>query len=198
MAAINRIPDSELVAQYRRDASYPERGMGGSKGSPLTASFVYRNYKICPSFNRPMELIKRLVILALTFGILNLILWGGQEIYHSGDRRQIKEIEILLDGEKREIANLEKKIEADEANLKQTNDKLNHLKSIGSIDEYNAGVDEFNLFLEWHRQDITNYKNRLAAYNVKVDEVNVLIQKSGSRFYIIPVPLPSKNVRSKL
>jgi hypothetical protein len=76
--------------------------------------------------------------------------------------------------------------------------QLESYKALGYIDSYNSGVNHYNGLLEQYRRDLDNYDSKLTNYNNKVDEENVLIKKSGTRWYLIPIPLPGKSVRSKL
>lgn len=144
-----------------------------------------------------MDLSKRIVGLVVVFGVINLALWGAQELYHREDTKKINEIELYLADEKRSIDELETKINSEETEIEQRENELHRLKSLGYIDEYNAGVDNFNYLLSAYKHDLDNYNAKLTAYNTKVDEANTLIGKSGSRWYLIPIPFGG-GTKSKL
>lgn len=144
-----------------------------------------------------MDLPKKIIGLVVVFGIINLVLWGAQELYYRGDTKKVNEIEVYLEGERLSIDALEAKINSEEAEIEQRENKLNRLKSLGYIDEYNAGVDNFNYLLSAYKRDLDNYNAKLTTYNTKVDEANTLIGKSGSRWYLIPIPFGG-GTKSKL
>lgn len=145
-----------------------------------------------------IELIKKFVGLAIIFGVINLVLWGAQELYYRNDTKKINEIEVYLENEKQTINALETKINFAEIEIGRKESQLNNYKSLGYTNKYNAGVDDFNYLLSTYKQDLDNYNSKLTSYNAKVDEVNTLIKKSGSRWYLIPMPLPGKTIKSKL
>ena len=132
--------------------------------------------------------LNKILSFAIIFIIINLVLWGAQELYHHEGTQQIKQIEAWLDNESRSIDALEAKIHSTEMELNRRENELNRLKIIGYTSQYNAGVDSFNFLLSTHKQDIDNYNAKLIAYNAKIDEANALIKKSGVRWYLIPIP----------
>jgi len=134
----------------------------------------------------------------IIFIVLNAILWGGQELYYYKDTKKINEIDSFLTSEKTSITALEDKISLEEDNIKSLDSRLESYQSLGYIDDYNNGVGSFNNLLETYKSDLDNYNLKLTNYNTKVDEMNVLIKKSGTRWYLIPIPLPGKSVKSKL
>lgn len=140
---------------------------------------------------------KKIIGFVVIFGVINLVLWGAQELYHREDTQQIKQIEAGLEGERRSIDALEAKINSAEAELDRRESELNHLKTIGYTSQYNAGVDSFNFFLSAYKRDVDNYNAKLTAYNAKIDEANTLIKKSGTRWYLIPIPFGG-GTKSKL
>jgi len=143
--------------------------------------------------------IMGIIKLVVVFGVINAILWGAQELYWHKDTKKINEIEVYLENEKQTIGTLEAKINLTEAEIGRKESQLNSYKSLGYIDEYNTGVDDFNYLLSIYKQDLDTYNSKLTSYNAKVDEVNALIKKSGSRWYIIPIPIPhGENLKGKL
>lgn len=145
-----------------------------------------------------MVSFKQLIRLVLIFGVINFVLWGAQELYHKEDTQRIKIIEAQLEADQRDIDSLEAKIALEEAEIERKQKQLDRYKYLGSIDEYNNGVNDFNYLLAVYKSDLNAYNNKLTSYNQKVDEVNTLIKKSGSRWYLIPIPLPGKTTKSEL
>ncbi len=134
----------------------------------------------------------------LIFVVINVLLWGGQEIYHYSDTQKIKEIDSFLQTEKSLIINLEAKISSEESEIENLKSELELYKTLGYIDSYNSEVDNFNNLLEQYKSDLYDYNLKLTNYNNKVDEENILIKKSSSRWYLIPIPLPGKSAKPKL
>ena len=142
--------------------------------------------------------VRNFILYVLVYGLINLILWGGQELYYYKDTQEIKKIESHLENEKEQITSLESEIN-NQSNLLETKQKnLVSLKNNGLIDQYNAGADDYNFLLQEYESNVDIYNNRLAEYNKQVDRVNELIEKSGSRWYLIPIPIPVKSTKLKL
>ncbi len=141
-----------------------------------------------------MNNIKKLVGLILMFGMINLILWGGQELYYYNDTREINRIKISIENEKNEIAYLESRISSlsNEIDFKEL--ELDRYKNANMIDKYNKEVSSYNLLLNKYNNKINIYDYKIKEYNQKIEEVNVLIKSSGSRWYLIPIPLPTKRI----
>ena len=90
-----------------------------------------------------MDKFKSIIGIVLIYGFLNLILWGGQELYWQKDTQEINKIESYLNSEKVQISALEAKIDI-QSNLIDTKQReLDHLENNDLVDEYNAGVDEY-------------------------------------------------------
>jgi len=143
------------------------------------------------------DLPKKIIGFVVVFGVINLVLWGAQELYYRGDTQQVKEVETWLNSERRAIDALEAKINTSEAEIDRRERELDRLKTLGYISQYNAGVDGFNFLLSAYKRDVDTYNAKLTAYNAKVDEANALIKKSGTRWYLIPIPFGG-GTKSKL
>jgi hypothetical protein len=145
-----------------------------------------------------MEKLKSIIGIIVIFGFINLLLWGGQELYWRKDMQEIRKIENYLASEKTEITLLESKINNQSISIDFKQKGLNSLKNNGLINEYNAGVDDYNILLQKYKSNVDIYNGKLTEYNNQVDCVNELIKKSGSRWYLIPIPIPGKSTKSKL
>lgn len=141
---------------------------------------------------------KSIISVVLIYGILNLILWGGQELYYYEDTREINQIEKWLEEEKQKIFLLEQKIDSQSIEIEQEENKLTDLENRRLTTLYNSNVDSYNYLLEGYENDFDIYDEKIAKYNNKVNRFNELIKKSGSRWYLIPIPLPTKSIKSKL
>lgn len=145
-----------------------------------------------------MDKIKSIVGTILIYAFINLVLWGGQELYWRKDTQEINKIESYLASEKNQIATLESKIDNQSSLIDDKQKELDRLKNIRSIDRYNTGVDDYNFFLQEYKSNVDIYNGKLTKYNSQIDRVNELIKKSSSRWYLIPIPIPGKSAKPKL
>jgi len=145
-----------------------------------------------------MNKAKSVLGVLLIYGLLNLILWGGQELYYRDDTKEINRIEYFLELEEIEIKSLEKKIETQSFELDQRKVELDNFERQNFIDSYNSHVGAYNLLLATYKNNLDNYDYKLTQYNDKINKVNELIKKSGSRWYLIPIPMLSKSTKTKL
>lgn len=58
-----------------------------------------------------IDKLKGIFGLILIFGVINLVLWGGQELYYYKDTQEINKIENILDQKKSEINRIELSID---------------------------------------------------------------------------------------
>ena len=138
------------------------------------------------------KIVKQIIGVVVIFGAINLVLWGAQEFYYREESAKIKEAEKFLQSEERVINALALKIEEQERELEQKESDLDRYESLGYVNQYNSSVDVYNLTLSVYKSNVGTYNSKIETYNKKVDEANVLIEKSGSRWYLIPIPLPGK------
>jgi hypothetical protein len=148
--------------------------------------------------NASIKAIKQFIVLLLIYVAINGILWVGQELYYYANTKKINEIETVLKNEKQAINTIESNLLSSEAKLNQKESQLNIYKSLGDIEKYNNGVDEYNNLLQNYQSVLENYKIKLTSYNLKIDEVNALIKNSGTRWYLIPIPLPGKDYNPRI
>jgi chromosome segregation ATPase len=145
-----------------------------------------------------MDKFKSIIGFILIYGFINLVLWGGQELYWRKDTQEINKIESYLTSEKNQITSLESKIDNQSGLIDDKQKELDRLKNDGLIDKYNLGVDNYNFLLQEYKSNVDVYKGKLTEYNSQIDRVNELIKKSGSRWYLIPIPIPGKSAKPKL
>ncbi|MCK5084493.1 MAG: hypothetical protein KAQ64_02470 [Candidatus Pacebacteria bacterium] len=141
---------------------------------------------------------KSIVSIILIYVVLNLVLWGAQELHYKEDTQEINKIEKWLNIEEKEINSLEKKINNQSFEIEQMESKLNNLERQGSITSYNYNVEKYNSLLEEYNDNFDIYDEKFAKYNNEINHFNELIKKSGLRWYLITIPLSTKSTRSKL
>jgi len=149
-------------------------------------------FKITSSIEYSVNSVdRRLLWLLVIFVGGNAALWGLQELYYWDDTQKMNQLKEVLDDEMQEITQLETQITVEKNKLESVETQLDTYESLGNIDEYNKLVYEFNDFLGQYTSVVNEYDAKISAYNTKVDEYNLLVEKTGSRFYLIPLPLPS-------
>lgn len=100
-------------------------------------------------FNRG---ILSIVVIGVIYLLINLVMYGVQNIGDGDNKARMKELEKAMNEEIKIIQNYEKIGEQEEITEEQYND----------------------------------YERVLASYNEKVDEYNILSEKVGSTWYLIP------------
>ena len=141
-------------------------------------------------------MLKRIGIVIILFGVVNLLLLEGQSLYHRGDSQRLKQMENWLDERQTQLKNKEKELKSLNSQIEKLDTLLiNYKQKIDRggthlIDSYNAKVDEYNDLLDKYNSKLKDYKMGVYEYNSKVREVNKLSEETGTRWYIIPVPLP--------
>lgn len=166
----------------------------GTKVNNQVDQKIYKNSKNSDG----SQIIKKVFLFILIFGLGNIILWAGQELYYRNDTLRIETEKRVLNDNKVEIDQFEININSVESDLSAQDTKLESLKARGEIDSYNSGVADYNLKLTKFQADYSVYGAMIDEYNKKVDEVNTLIKKSGTRWYIIPLPSSRGSNLSKI
>jgi hypothetical protein len=157
------------------------------------------------------ETIKTWVIallgIATLFGVVNLIVWGGQKLWHYSDQKRLDEIQQVLEIERLKLDQLEatlKKLhhslDEKETTLKQLDSTIDDLAAKNPnglsgaeydgymllIENYNKNAPLYNDSLKYYDSLHHNYLLDIGAYNSKVKEANVLANKIGTTWYVVP------------
>lgn len=90
----------------------------------------------------------------LIYGVINLVLVGGQNLWHSGEKNRLNELQEIMSNQEKIIH--EYKLDVENGTI--------------SDDEYN------------------DYTKKVDEYNENVNEYNKVAEKSGTTWYILPVP----------
>lgn len=145
-----------------------------------------------------MDKLTSIIGIIIIYGLINLALWGSQELYWRKDTQEINKIESYLKDEYGNINSLEIKINNESLSLDAKQKELDRLKNDEMFDEYNLQVDNYNFLLKEYKSDVDSYNDKLIKYNQEVERSNELITKSSSRWYLIPIPIPGKSLKSKI
>lgn len=114
------------------------------------------------------------------FIIFNVILWVGQEAYYFKDSSKIRSINKELKQERTQIEKNEALLSLNQTDFAK--------ESYNPFNYFDSETEEYNYYVQKHNDIINEYKNSIETYNTKIDTVNELIAKSGSRWYLIPIP----------
>jgi len=157
-----------------------------------------------------MNPLRVILLLVVVFGIGNLVLYYGQEYYHSNEIEQCKRLDSeltrikgeieecgrkiaisgnVLDAKKSVIGELLQKLRSPNVyySNKRTYDS-DRLRYENLLSTYNAEVGPHNAL-------ISSHKTLIANYSTKVEEYNKIAKTAYSRWYIIPVPGRTSKVR---
>lgn len=157
-----------------------------------------------------------LVLIAAYVGI-NVLLWGGQELYYKGTENEIEANEKRLDALKAAISTSESELALLENSQDEKGKELAKLQV--SLDElkkeagesktlpgpklakykelrsnYNKHVKLFNQLGEQYDSKYSTYQDKLQEHNALVDTTNEKI-KSVHKFLLIPIPLPKRALK---
>lgn len=154
----------------------------------------YKDQGIVPTFRERMNykfgIYKQgligLLAVAVLYGVINLILVGGQHLWHGEERSNLKTIEAELKVGEREINKLEQGLTAILSHLEEIERKM---EGDISVAEYNDLVDKLNSDIDLYTSNYRKYEYKISAYNKKVEEANELAEKIGSTWYVVPIPI---------
>lgn len=154
--------------------------------------------------------MRGLLITLLLFGVVNGILYAGQEVWRAGDKRAFEALKREMDGRehelqimKVEIGSLRDRIEMAksritelQAEARQTearyaqsgapSDAYRRYKAV--IAEHNRLANEVNPLAKRYNALIDTHNSKVDAYNRDVPRFNELADRAFSRWYIIPIP----------
>lgn len=159
------------------------------------------------------RLLSYIVGLIVIFGLGNILLHYGQEWYHRADQKELDSIKIKLNNLKNEIDTMESKIKAKNTELENKYKSIQKCKSI--IKQYeiignsmtdmeyenyentlticNENIDEYNIEFTNVNSAYDSYKENIDTYNSLIPKANELAKKVGSKWYIVPIPIPSRS-----
>ena len=155
-----------------------------------------------------------LVSIAIVFALINLVLVGGQKIWHHSDQKKLDTLKTELKLERTTINGAETRLQNFEERIKEINSEKNpiglHLKKIeeqfpngipsniyasykSSVSHYNELVRTHNAMLQMYNAIYEKYSAEIDNYNMDVKKANALAKKIGGTWYLIPIPIPGKH-----
>jgi uncharacterized protein YoxC len=155
--------------------------------------------------------MKNLFTVLVVYAVINLILYGGQEVFHAGDKQaydalsqemeqkkadietkrgQIQNLEATIEGRRSQIERIEADVHSTERQYASTgapDDVYSRYK--GMITEGNALIKQTNLMVDQHNRLVDSFNAEVAAYNAQVPQINDLGHRAFDRWILIPIPL---------
>lgn len=110
----------------------------------------------------------------LVYGVINIVLVGAQDFWHSGDQSK-------LDALKQELQTKKSDIDTLEANINSEKSTMDEYQANGDVTDYNSLVDDYNSKLAEDQSDVNDY-------NSIVQQANDLSNKIGGTWYVVPIP----------
>jgi cytoskeletal protein RodZ len=150
-----------------------------------------------------------LIVLGL-FGLVNMVLFFGQEFGRGTEKKELEELKAKLDHLKHEADNLESSIRSAEKSVKTAKTLVHQCKANiagfesqavdGSLppeiySQYTLTVDNCktqvrnsNNLVSSYNSLYEQYDQVIQAHNTLVPQTNELAKSLGTRYYFIPVP----------
>lgn len=130
--------------------------------------------------------LRGLVLLVVLYGVGNLMLVGGQKLWHHDDQVKLDNIKTSLASENTKINNLEAELKTLEIKIKRSESYINNVGQ--NSNDYNSLVDEHNAKIANYNVIYNEYKRGIDQYNLHVNEANELAKSIGSTWYVVPIP----------
>ncbi|PRM90464.1 hypothetical protein CJ671_02420 [Aliarcobacter cryaerophilus] len=145
---------------------------------------------------KPQESIfKGIFSLLILYIFINVILWGGQELYYKNDMEKCENIKMELSSLKKELDNLENKLFFMDEQKERLDGARTSLKVLVDRDykDYNKLVDEHNKNVPKYNNMLIEQKEKISRYNELTDEYNNLAKYAYSRWWLFPFPMPGNH-----
>lgn len=123
----------------------------------------------------------KLVSFIIAIVLINLVIGWIQDVYHSGDTKELNTMKESLNNDKSIIDKMEGQLKIQYQQYIDLKDRVNENSAQREIDDFNNLVDTYNYNLDL-------YDSKIKDYNTKVNEYNDLAEKAGTRYYILPIP----------
>jgi chromosome segregation ATPase len=148
--------------------------------------------------------------------ILNVVLVGGQKLWHSKDQERLDAVMAILNRESPIIDSAQADLAIRLEDLNQSSAAIDQAKAaLEALDRrypngmpnsvvarYNADVARLDPKVAEHNEHVAVYEsmrvaleNRIDEYNELVQEANALIEKIGPTWYVVPVPRSAARAR---
>lgn len=140
--------------------------------------------------------IMSILSLIIMFGVLNGVIYGGQEIYYWNDVKKCELMEVELKDLEIEVNKIEDFINFRKTKVDRINQLEKEIKQGLSKDytKYKQMIDEYNSNMSRYKKSMDEYDNLIVKYNKITREYNDLAKSAYSRWWLLPIPLPSKHV----
>jgi len=153
--------------------------------------------------------MKRIISAIIVFGLINLLLYGGQKLFQIKDIKQMNIIESTLTVSSQKIEDFETMLETQLSDLDQSENTIQQLGNdldrlydrypngapADVVAKYNSMKDEYNSLILQNTIDRLNYFKlntdldlKVSEHNKLVDEYNMLSAKTSKVFLLIPIP----------
>jgi len=204
-------PDDFVRCGTRLPWSNPSRGLF-PQDAPATAN---DDIVIVPSegsanlAQKVYHGTRKLIIIAVLFGVLNIVLIGSQMVWHGHLQQKLDRTEQELEIEYREILengdelnrllqginDSESRIASLESRIEALEDRYTSGMPPGAYDRYSNLVDERNALALTYNNSLARYNNlsteystRIDNYNSRVEEAIILEKRIATTWYLVPIP----------
>lgn len=155
--------------------------------------------------------MRGILSILVIYALINGILYGGQEVYHAGDKQAYDALSRAMDQKKEDIAAKRGEIERLEAGVEEHRSQIERLKAqvhgieqqyaatgapddvyaryMRMIAEGNGFISQANLMIDEHNRLVDALNAEVSAYNGRIPELNDLGHRAFDRWVLIPIPL---------
>ncbi len=134
--------------------------------------------------------------LIIMFAVLNGVIYGAQEIYYWNDIKKCESMETKLKSLKIEISKIEEFVQLRKNKLDKIRQLEQEIKQGLSKDynKYQKMIDSYNLNNNTYKKYMKDYDSLIVQHNKIAREYNDLAKNAYSRWWLLPIPLPSKHM----
>lgn len=133
-----------------------------------------------------------IITLLLAYVILNVLIYGGQELYYWNDVKKCEQMEKQLAETKQEVKGIEDWMTQRKYNLKKINDLQKDIEQgqTNDLGKYQELVDKYNANQTQFKHNLKEHTQKIDKYNDIVNEYNSIAKDAYSRWWLFPFPLP--------
>ncbi len=156
--------------------------------------------------------IVSLVWMGIAFGAINLLLFGGQKIWHYNDQEKLDtlnpQIELMksdLRSQEAQLRSLDTQISRCQAVIDRSRPTVQwyentypdgipqneYVQYCREVSEFNEWIDNKNTLVAQYNAIYPDYARRVDRFNAAITEANATAKRIGGTWYVIPIPLPA-------
>lgn len=141
------------------------------------------------------SVVVSIIVVAIIYGLINLVLVGGQKVWHHDDEAKLDELKVELKDLKASIGGYEDLLTEIDGELTGSKEEVDSYESDFPegipeeyYEDYTSAVNGYNEQLDTYNIEYDKYSSEIDSYNEKVEEANAVSEDIGSTWYVVPMP----------